>query len=159
MDFLILNEGNESTSIIFSPIMYKCNVICQLDRATVYLDIWLGIISGSAFESDSGRRLAFECVGWVKQLVLPNMGGSIQFVEGLKRRKKVQAVRIPSLSPPGCLLPAAPCTSGSQGFSLRLARYHQLSGPWKHHWLSWSSSLHTADRGTSQPPSLPMPVS
>lgn len=56
-------DGNESTLIIFSPITYKCNVICHLDRTTVYLDIWLGITSGCAFERDSGRRLAFERVG------------------------------------------------------------------------------------------------
>lgn len=65
-----LKEGNESTPIIFPPVMYKCNVICQLDRTTVYLDIWLGIVSGSTLEDDSGRRLAFECVGWVKQLAV-----------------------------------------------------------------------------------------
>lgn len=87
---------------------------------------------------------------------IPNVDSNIQFIEGLKRRKKVETVRMPSLSPLGCLLPAALCTLGlglqPQTGTISLDLW--LSGPWEHHWLSWSSSLQMAGLG-----SLHMPVS
>lgn len=126
-------------------VRWLINFMYQFDWVMGCSDIWIHIILGHLWEC-FWKRLAFEFVNWIKQMVLTHAGGHHPICWGPEWNEKVEEGRICFLCLTVELRGLSFPQTGSYSMGSPISQDFRLRLEW-HHWLSWVSGLKTAGVG------------